>query len=325
MNRSRKGFSRLLRAAFAVAAALGLLASARTPVLATEGGTSHYIQGSYGDFLMGFIPAEGFYVRNDFIYLAQSMSQTFHGGRIYSKVNAYTSIDLLKLSYVAEVPAMGGYLGLAAGVPIIVNTNVGGSLNIQDQRNRRQYSKTGDGDRGGLSDVFLAPLAAWNFGECHLVVMPTVFFPTGYYDKKVLTNLGMNYYTFDANMAFTWLNAKGYEFSFNAGYMINSRNTATRYTSGNQFHLDWTAAYHYDQRLAFGLVGYVVAQTTPDSGPGASLGAFYSSSAGLGPILSYTASIGGKDVSFIAKWLCDVGAENRMTGNAVYASVAAKF
>lgn len=307
-------------------AALWVLTVGGGPAKASESGTSHYIQGAYGDLLMGLIPGEGFAVRNDTIYMSQSLTQTFKGGYVYGKLNAYTAINLTKLSYAADVPAIGGMLGLAAGIPIILNTNVGGEINIFDPRSRHHgLSKSGDGNRGGLSDIFVTPFAAWNFGECHLAVMPTVFFPTGYYDKKTLTNLGMNYYTFDGNVAFTWLNKSGYELSLNAGYMINTENTATRYLSGNQFHLDWTAAYHYTERFAFGAVGYVVAQTTPDSGRGATMGPYYSSGVGIGPLVSYTVPVGGKDLTFIAKWLCDVSSQNRLTGNTVYASMAIKF
>ncbi|MFP5239681.1 MAG: transporter, partial [Acidobacteriota bacterium] len=294
--------------------------------LATEGGTSHYIQGSYGDFLMGFFPGEGLAVRNDTIYMAQSLKQILKGGMVYAELNAFTTINLTKFSYMVDSPATGGMLGLAGGVPVILNTNVGGSINIRDPRNRRfDFSKSGDGNRGGLSDLFLGPVAAWNFGECHLALMPMVFFPTGYFDKKTLTNLGMNYYSFDANAAFTWLSAKGYEVSLNAGYMINTQNTATKYLSGSQFHLDWTAAYHHGRHLAVGAVGYVVAQTTPDSGRGAATGSFYSSGAGIGPIVSYTAPVLGKEVSFIAKWIYDLGGENRLKGNTLYGSLAVKF
>jgi len=323
---SKASAVRQARAACSLALALALALSFAGIARATEGGTSHYIQGAYGDFLMGFIPGEGLFARNDTIYMAQSLKQTFKGGSVYAQLNAFTVLNLTKLSFMAEVPAMGGLLGLAVGVPVIVNTNVGGDVNVLDPRaSGRTFSKSGDGDRGGLSDVFLAPVAAWNFGECHVALTPTVFLPTGYYDRKILTNLGMNYFTFDGNLAFTWLNPKGYEVSLNAGYMINTENTATSYLSGNQFHLDWTAAYHHGERLAFGAVGYVTAQTTPDSGKGAVMGPYWSSGAGLGPILSYTASVGGKDVSFIGKWLHDLGAENRLAGDTFYASVATKF
>lgn len=318
--------SRPLRVVLALAALVFFLASGNL-ARALESGTSHYIQGAYGDYVMGLIPGEGLYLRNDFIYMSQTLGQSLKGGSVYGKVNAYTAIDLVKLSYIFDVPAIGGYAGLGIGLPFILNTNVSGTLNVNDPRSRnRGFSKTDDSSRGGLSDIFLMPLIlGWNFGECHLSLLPIVFLPTGYYDKTVLTNLGMNYLSFDANMAFTWLSKTGVEVSFNAGYMINAENQATNYLSGNQFHLDATAAFHFSERFALGVVGYVVAQTTPDSGKGATLGSYMSSGVGIGPTAIYTAPIFGKDVSFIAKWLHDLGGENRLKGDALYGSVAMKF
>lgn len=311
----------------AVVLAVFVLLASGNQAKALESGTSHYIQGAYGDYVMGLIPGEGFYVRNDFIYMSQTLGQSLKGDSVYGKINANTAINLLKLSYIFDVPAIGGYAGVGIGLPFILDTNVNGTLSINDPRSRNGgFSKSDDSSRGGLSDIFLMPLIlGWNFGECHLTLLPIVFLPTGYYDKTVLSNLGMNYASFDANMAFTWLSKMGMEVSFDAGYMINAENQATNYLSGNQFHVDATAAFHFSERFALGVVGYAVTQTTPDSGKGATLGSYMSSGVGIGPTIVYTAPIAGKDVSFIAKWLHDLVGENRLKGDALYGSIAVKF
>jgi hypothetical protein len=200
-------------------------------------------------------------------------------------------------------------------------------MNTFDPRARNNgTSKATDGNRAGLSDIFLMPLMlGWNFGECHLALSPTVYLPTGYYDKNVLTNLGTNYATFDPNVAFTWLSKMGFELSVNTGYMLNTENTATQYLSGNQFHVDWTLAQHFTEKFALGIVGYAVAQATPDSGPGATQGAFMSSGVGLGPTAIFTTPVFGKDLTIIAKWLHDLGDQNRLHGDALYLSLAMDF
>jgi len=276
---------------------------------------------------MGLIPGPGFYIRNDTSYLSQTLDQSLQGNKVYSKINASTMLDIVKLTYIFDVPAIGGFVGFGAGVPFIINTNVGGSLSIFDPRFRNGgFSASADSGRGGLSDMYLMPLImGWNFGECHLALSPNVILPTGYYSKTALTNLGMNYASFDGNLAFTWLSKMGFELSFNAGYMINAENQTTKYLSGNQFHIDATAAMHLNERFALGVVGYGVAQATPDSGSGATLGSYLSSGVGLGPATMYTTSICGRDVTFIAKWLHDLSGENRLTGNAVNLSIATKF
>ena len=310
------------------------LAAAPRPALAVEGGASHYIQGAYGDFLMGLIPASGFYVRNDTLYQSTHMDSTYKAGRLFAGIDDTSVINITKLSYLFDVPAMNGFLGLGVGVPFILNAHITGDVAADYSRRSRttgldtphQLDFGGGGDRGGLSDIFLMPvIAGWNFGECHLAVSPIVFLPTGYYDKSKLTNLGMNYASFDGNVAFTWLSKKKFELSVNAGYMINAENATTKYLSGNQLHVDWTAAYHFNERLALGAVGYLVAQTTPDSGSGATMGSFYSSGTGIGPAATYAIPVGGKDVMLIAKWLHGLGATNSFLGDTVYASFAVKF
>ena len=331
----RNAAGRLHVALFLVALAVwAVSAAAPSPARAAEGGVSHYILGAYGDFLMGYIPASGFYVRNDAFYQSAHMDQSLKGGRAFAGIDSSMAMNITKLSYLFDVPAMGGFLGVGVGVPFIINEHIAGDLAADwDHKSRTTGLETphhlaygGGGDRGGLSDIFLMPvIAGWNFGECHLVVSPIVFLPTGYYNPKKLTNLGMNYASFDGNVAFTWLSKKRFELSVNAGYMINAENATTKYLSGNQLHVDWTAAYHVNERLALGAVGYLVAQTTPDSGPGATMGSFYSSGTGIGPAATYAIPVGGKDVMLIAKWLHGLGATHSFLGDTVYASFAVKF
>ena len=304
------------------------------PAAAVEGAASHYIEGAYGDFLMGYIPAPGFYVRNDTLYQTGHLSGSLKGGRVYAGLDVYSTINITKLSYMFDVPAMNGFLGIGVGVPLIFNLHVSGSASASYLSRSNptgipmpdEKSIGGSGNRGGLSDIFLMPvIAGWNFGECHVVVMPIVFLPTGYYNSDKLTNLGMNYATFDGNVAFTWLSKKNIEISVNAGYMINTENPSTHYLSGNQLHVDWTAAYHFTPRFALGAVGYLLTQTTPDTGSGAKLGSFETSGTGIGPAVTYTAPIGSKDLMIIAKWIHDLGATHGLLGNTAYLSFAMKF
>lgn len=302
--------------------------------LAAEGGASHYTPGSYGDFLMAVIAGPGFSVRNDNVFQSGHMDATRKGGRVYAGLDQTVVMNITTVSRLYAVPSMGGFLGLGFGVPVIVNEHVSGDLAV-DYRTRsgrtdrsvaRQWDLGGSGDRGGLSDLFVMPvMAGWNFGECHLTVTPMLFLPTGYYNKNKLTNLGMHYLTFDGNVAFTWLGKKRYEVSVNAGYMLNTENPATRYLTGNQLHVDGTLAYHVNARLAFGAVGYLFAQTTPDTGPGARQGGFYSSGAGCGPALTATVPLAGTDVTFIAKWLHGLGAAHSFLGETVYGSLLVSF
>ncbi|UJX42434.1 transporter [Desulfovibrio sp. JY] len=317
-----------------LALALSLVLFAPGRAAAVEGGLSHYIPGAYGDFLMGYIPEAGFYLRNDTLHQSYHMDGTLKGGRAYAGLKVHSVLNLTKMSYMFDVPAINGLLGIGVGVPVIINEHITGDLAANyttraaatglDTPHHLAYGA--GGDRGGLSDIFLMPvIAAWNPGECHIAVMPIVFLPTGYYNKHKLTNLGMNFATFDGNVAFTWLHKGKYEISLNAGYMINTENPSTHYLSGNQLHVDWTAAYHFTPRFGLGAVGYLLAQTTPDSGTGAKMGSFESSGSGIGPAATYTVPIGGKDLMLMAKWIHDLGASHSFLGDTIYGSFAIKF
>ena len=310
------------------------LAAPPRPAGASEGGTSHYIQGAYGDLMMGFIPARGFYVRNDTLSQSAHLEGALRGGRAYGEIDSQVVMNITKLSYLFDVPAIGGFLGAGVGIPFIINEHITGSGSFDYTRHSRStgidtpgvLTIGGGGDRGGLSDIFFMPvIAGWNFGECHLVFSPVIYLPTGYYNPKKLTSLGMNYTTFDPNVAFTWLSKSGFEFSTNIGYMINTENITSNYLSGNELHVDWTAAMHIKERFAVGAVGYFTTQTTPDTGSGATMGSFMSSAAGIGPLVSYTMPVGGKELTVIGKWIHDLGATHRLQGDMVYGSLAISF
>ncbi len=71
-----------------------------------------------------------------------------------------------------------------------------------------------------------------------------------------------------------------------------------------------------------GVHGFYLNQITGDSGAGALLGDFEAEASGVGPAVMWGTGIGGQDVTFIAKWLTEVDAENRLEGDHVYLSVA---
>ncbi|WP_051261475.1 SphA family protein [Desulfovibrio inopinatus] len=282
---------------------------------------------------MGF-PMKGFSIRNDTLYQAGHIDGVLKGGHLNVGLDMSTVINLTKMSYIFDVPAIHGVLGFGVGVPIIANLHLSGdaSATTYSRSNSagiplpEQVNYSNSGNRGGLSDIFLMPIiAGWSFDEVHIAVMPIIFFPTGYYNKSKLTSLGKNYFSFDGNIALTWLSKSQFEFSINTGYMINTENPATHYLSGNLLHVDWTAAYHFTKRFALGATGYLLTQTTPDTGSGATIGGFECSGSGIGPIATYSIPIGDNDLVLIGKWIHDLGANHSFLTDTVYASLAITF
>ena len=74
------------------------------------------------------------------------------------------------------------------------------------------------------------------------------------------------------------------------------------------------------ESLAIGIHGFYLKQITGDSGAGATLGDFEAKAAGIGPALLWSKEFGERNVSFIAKWLHEFEAENRLEGDHFFVS-----
>ena len=166
----------------------------------------------------------------------------------------------------------------------------------------------------------------WNFDNFHLSFAEFVVTPTGRYDKDDLANIGLNYWSFDTNLALTYLHPElGYEFSTNVGFIYNTENTDTDYQTGTELHIDYMANQFLSETFALGIHGFYLNQLSGDSGSGAIFGDFKAEAAGIGPALLWAPKIGGKDVYLTAKWLHEFHAENRLKGDHLYASFTLQF
>ncbi len=118
---------------------------------------------------------------------------------------------------------------------------------------------------------------------------------------------------FDTVAAFTWLSTgTGTEFSMVPGLMVNTQNDDTDYTTGLEFHVDFTLNQFLAKTFALGLRGYYYRQVTGDSGSGASLGDFQGESLGIGPGVFWQPKFAGGKLAIVGKWLHDVTATRRL-------------
>ena len=109
----------------------------------------------------------------------------------------------------------------------------------------------------------------WNHGVHNYMVYATGDIPVGAYDFNRLANLGIGHGAIDGGFGYTYLNPlTGLEFSFVTGLTDNFTNTATSYTNGVDWHVDWGASKFLSKQLFVGAVGYVYNQLTGDSGSG---------------------------------------------------------
>jgi hypothetical protein len=242
-------------------------------------------------------------------------------GQARVDVDVSFTMNLLTALYTTDLEVLGGKYALGALVPIVrtdidANTEVGGMKgpSISD-------------DKTGLGDLTLIPLSIfWNFENFHFNFAHYIITPTADYDEDDLANTGLNYWSFDTNVAATYLDPeRGHEFSFNLGHIYNTENNDTDYQTGQEIHLDYMANQYFSETFALGVHGFYLKQITGDSGDGAIFGDFKAEAAGIGPALLWSPNILGKDVPIIVKWLHEFHADNRLEGDHFFASFVLSF
>jgi hypothetical protein len=150
--------------------------------------------------------------------------------------------------------------------------------------------------------------------------------PTGSYDKDEDINSGLNYWSFETNLALSYLHPeKGYEIAFDIGHIYNTENDDTDYQTGQELHLECMLNQFLSETFAIGLQGFFYKQITGDSGSGAILGDFKGEAAGIGPAIMWAGKAGSADLVVSAKWLHEFHAENRLEGDHVFLNFTLAF
>jgi hypothetical protein len=298
--------------AAALAAALAVQGAS-----AAEGGYSNYIPGTYGDFGMALAPTDTWTLRNDVYYYGADTSRSVRSGRIEADVEIEILMNMTTVLYKPELELFGATYAAGVFLPF-VDLDIDSSLEVGARRASSSEGAT------GLGDAALIPLALyWNQGNFHASLLQLAVAPTGDYDVNEPVNEGLNYWSFDTNLALTHLDPDtGREFSLNIGHIYNTENDQTDYQTGQELHFDVVFNQYFSETLAVGVHGFFLDQITGDSGRGARLGGFKGEAAGIGPALLWTPKVFGHDVSVIAKWLHEFHAENRLEGDHVYMGFA---
>jgi hypothetical protein len=287
-----------------------LLALAPGYSWSAEGGYSNYVPGTYGDFGMALAPAETWTLRNDVYLYDASAGRSIRSGLLETDTDLQFLMNFTTVLYKPDIELFGATLGMGVFVPF-VNLDFDASVTFGDAIARIDDSAT------GIGDIALVPLVLyWSRGNIHTTLSQFIITPTGDYDVSNSINDGLNYWSFDTNFALTYLNPEtGRDISFNLGHIYNTENDDTDYQTGRELHLDVVFNQFLSETFAVGLHGFYLKQITGDSGSGALLGDFKAESAGIGPALLWATQIGGQDVSFVAKWLHEFHAENRLEGD----------
>lgn len=307
-----------------------LLAAPR--LQAAEGGVTAYAPGSFASFMDALPSKPGFAVFNYFAWYSGNANASRSlpiAGEIGASVDATTYANSPGAFWITPLGFLGGHYAVGVSIPIVwttvsadVTLPAGGTVGRSDSAN-------------GLGDIEFWPIVmTWGAlgGDLHVNFYGGIYAPTGDYKKSRLANQGLNYWTFEPGVIASYLNQKnGLEGTTYIAYDFNTNNSTTDYHSGQVFHIDATAAWHFIKLgqkggvIGVGANGFWLQQTTADSGSGARLGSFKTSQAGVGPVLSYAAQFSKIGVAASVKWLPQIGTDNTVKGNYIWAKLGVTF
>jgi len=326
--------------------ALGLLLLAATISLSPaaarpeENGAGHYFPGALSS-AFDMLPANSVDPYPGYTLGYSNISTYYHGSNNAVRANAtsYTNTSVFLFQFPGRISILPGepqysvafavpYTWLKVHAPVLTSKGI---FPAKDTDN-------------GFGDVEMFPIMLnWAKpvkNEDYPSVLQFqaefgVFAPTGNFESGTLANIGRNYWTFEPSAVASYLvaplNTRPYSFQFttSAGFDFNTKNGATHYQTGDEFHLDGTlAAYRLmvgeeGQGTAFagaGVSGFFYQQITGDSGRGAILGSFQAMTTGVGPDLSYIYQNKAGDLTMggEVKWLPELSVSNRLSGNIVW-------
>ena len=290
-----------------------------TPALADEGGVPFWFSGSYASLAAvpatpGWaLPVQGYYYSGD-----ASRSKSFtRGDSVTLGLKSRLPLLLVQPTYAPETKVLGGQASLGVGFGYGKNTT---ETEVSLSPRGTEFDRSDS--VWGFTDLYPVASLAWSSGVHNWMGYVTGDIPVGAYDSKRLANIGIGHAAIDVGGGYTYLNQKnGREFSAVAGVTYNWENTSTNYKNGIDSHLDWAASQFLSANWEVGIVGYVYYQLTGDSGSGARLGPFKSKVASVGPEVGYAFTIGGLPAYFNLRGYWEFWAENRVKGEAVFATL----
>ncbi|AUT61821.1 SphA family protein [Paraburkholderia terrae] len=176
----------------------------------------------------------------------------------------------------------------------------------------------------GLSDIVFAPvMLGWHNGDLHQVAGLEFFLPTGSYDVNRLANPGRHYYSIEPTYALTWFPTQRVELSARALYEFNTINNATDYRSGQEFIVDYNAAFKLTQAWQIGVSGYYYRQMTDDMQHGQVVNGNGNRGQvlGVGPFIGYMT----RKIAVAFKYQRETLVRNRPEGNRFWLQVYMPF
>ncbi|GJE46285.1 SphA family protein [Methylobacterium soli] len=299
---------------------LATAASLAPAAQAAEGGLSFYIEGQAVP-LGGIVPPPGLYFDSTTYFYSGKVGanrQTQIGGNVVANVNVNLVADFATALWVTPVQILGGDLAFAFVMPfgepaVRAGVLLNGPL-INQAFGRPIGASVGDSTFNPGDPIVSASLG-WHSGNWHWKLAGVLSIPAGGYEPGQLSNVALNRYIGDISAGATYLDpALGIELSAAAGFTLNGTNPATRYNTGDEFHVDVSASKYLSKEVSVGVIASHYQQFTGDSGPGARLGPFKGRVTAVGGTIAVTGELGKIPVTARLKVLREVEVENRFQG-----------
>ena len=303
MNRSR---STIGMAAIIVLAVICIFTqSVFNNACATEGGGGSYPNGAE-DFLAGMLPPPGTYFINYFSYYRANNIKDNSGDTVPVHFRLNATADVFRFIHITKHKIFGADWGFNILVPLV---------DVHVERGPSRDNKT------GIGDITIDPiLLRWQGKNWHCGAGLDVTIPSGAYSKFDLANIGRNYWTIEPIFAVTYLSNSGFEASVKFMYDFNTRNNATKYQSGQEFHFDYTLGKRIEN-FHIGVGGYFYKQITDDKQNGRTLKNMKGQAVGIGPQAMYRY----KNISFTFKYHWETLVKNKTDGERVWCKFGYAF
>ena len=227
--------------------------------------------------------------------------------------NATAEADAPRFVQVTPFKLLGGTYLVHVILPL-VNLN----LSVPDSNGSLMHHQ-----KFSVGDMGFSPFAlAWHKNNgIHFLAAVDFYLPTGFYSKGDPASIGANYNSFEPLFCLTYLPKTMWESSVKLMYNTKTRNGATNYHSGDEFHMDYFAGKHLGGWTVGGS-GYFLKQVTDDTIADAIVPASAMNSAGkrgqvfaVGPSISYTTN---HHATLIAYWQHETLVRNRFSGDKVW-------
>ncbi|MCX8021195.1 MAG: transporter [Syntrophorhabdaceae bacterium] len=282
-----------------------LIDSVFTSSYATEGGSGAYANGAE-DFFAGRLPPPGTYLFNYFNYHYADRLKDNRGRTIPVNFSYELTGNGLRLMHVTDKKLFNADFAMFLVIPV---------AHVHVTYKNKSQSKS------GLADITINPfILGWHFEDWHIGTGIDVKVPSGAYSKYDIANLGRNYFTFEPSFAFTYMNKKGYEVSSKIMYDINTKNNATDYLSGQEFHFDYTIGKKIDN-LQLGFGGYYYKQVTDDEVKGHRIRDYRGEVFAVGPQFRYYF----KNIHATFKYQYETLVKNRSEGEKLWFKLVYRF